>query len=200
MDRDRYKIGPLTQRRKVDVKQGDPNAYGVQPQPGNIPTGPAPPYVRQVVSSYDSRPIGGYDFVFSGTLSTTEGAIDAQPYYERITPRGYVSVVRRIEVEANTALNLGNPQEWIFSQGGVIAVNWNYMASDYLSEFGVDTFFVVPQNTPIRLTAVTGFDGFPAQVGAVYVRFIGNLILDTNEPSNGIIGSLPHTVRVATKE
>lgn len=174
------------------VRQGDPRIHGVMPQPGNIPIGPAPPHIRQVVSTYDARPIGGYDFVLSAVFSTyTE-----TPQAVVQSPKGYVTVVRRIEVAFNPMALLSDAVLWTFAANGVVATSWNWNTGKVLEDKAIDVFFVVPPNTPFSLKGGGGLINFDST--QVTVRFIGNLVLDSNDPANEQVGSLPHTVKLAT--
>ena len=103
--------------------------------------------------------------------------------------------MRRIEVEAVGGALLPENQRWSFSANGVAATAWNYRAGNLLSSWGVDTFFVVAPNIPMRLTALNGFTGITTTI-SVIVRFIGNLLLDSNEQPSAQVGTPPHTVRV----
>lgn len=186
----RIHLGGFEHERGEHTVQGDPRIYGVNPQPGPLPIGPAPPFIRQVISVFDSRPIGGYDFVLSDTFNPYLEL----PRAEVVSPKGYISIVRRIEVEASPGFVLPEAQLWRFAANGVVAIGWEWAGGLTLTERGIDTFFVVPPSTPYTLIAVTGFTGIAAGSVNVIVRFIGNLILDSNEPPNEQVGSLPHTV------
>lgn len=187
-----YKMGKLAGLRHVNVRRGDPNIRGITPTPGNIPIGPAPPDVRQVLATFDSRPIGAYDFVLSDVVNTYAGA----PVAEVQSAKGFVTIVRRIEVEAVDGVLLWENQEWSFSANGVASTAWSYMAGTALSSWGVDTFFVVAPNVPMRLTALHGFLPEAPVNATLIVRFIGNLLLDSNEQPSSQVGMPPHTVRV----
>lgn len=84
---------------------------------------------------------------------------------------------------------------WNFIANGVASTAWNYAAGKTLTTWGVDTFFVCQPNIPIRLRAALGFSGFTQSV-SIITRFIGNLILDSNEPPTEQVGTLPHAVHI----
>lgn len=185
-------LGGFAAERGEVVRQGNPNLYGIKPAAGPIPIGPAPPNIKQVLAVFDSRPIGSYDFVLSDTFDPYGG--DA--FAEVVTAPGYITIVRRIEVEAaGGAVLLAENQEWNFYANGVAATAWSYAAGRTLSSWGVDTFFVIPPNTPIRLLPVFGYTGITSNVPTI-VRFIGNLLLDTNEPPSEQVGTLPPAVHL----
>lgn len=191
MANEKYPLSGLSTLRRVRVRQGDPNIHGGTPSPGNVPVGPAPPDVRQVIATFDSRPIGGYDFVLSDSFTS----YNELPIAEVRSAPGFITIVRRIEVEALTAAMLPENQRWSFSANGVAATAWDYRSGRLLSSWGVDTFFVVAPNIPMRLTALAGFTGISDTI-EVIVRFIGNLLLDSNEQPSAQVGTPPHTVRV----
>lgn len=185
-------LGGFERARGETQVPGDPRIHGVVPGPGPTPIGPAPPHIRQVISTYDSRPIGGYDFVLS---SSFDSYIDL-PEMLVTSPQGYISVVRRIEIEASPGLLLSSPATWVFSNNGVVAIAWEWNTGKVLTDEGIDTFFVVQPNVlfGIRCAALTGI------AVDVVVRYSGNLILDVNEPPTEQVGSLPHAVYPITKE
>lgn len=191
MANEKYPLSGLSTLRRVAVRKGDPNIHGGTPAPGNVPVGPAPPDVRQVIATFDSRPIGGYDFVLSDSFTSYAEL----PVAEVQSAPGFITIVRRIEVEAVNGALLPEAQRWSFSANGVAATAWDYRAGPMLSSWGVDTFFVVPPNIPMRLTALTGFTDILTEVNVI-VRFIGNLLLDSNEQPSAQVGTPPHTVRV----
>lgn len=191
MNDPRRHLGGFEQSRGERQQQGTPGVIGVTPQPGNIPIGPAPPHIRQVLSVYDSRPIGGYDFVLTGSF---------QPYVDParalvVSAPGYVTIVRRIEVFAEPSFLNGRVPVWNFSANGVAATAWQWTTPALVTEEGVDTFFVIPPNVAFGLTSATTF--VPGAV--LYVRYIGNLLLDSNEPPSEQVGQLPHSVFPLTK-
>lgn len=185
-------LGGFEQARGERQVTGTPGIVAVTPQPGNIPIGPAPPHIRQVLSVYDSRPIGGYDFVLTGSFA---------PYVDPgrafvTSPQGYVTVVRRIEFFAEPAFLNGRVPVWSFFANGVAATAWNWTTPALVDSEGIDTFFVIPPNIPFGIQTATAFVG-----GSVlYVRYIGNLLLDSNEPPSEQVGQLPHAVFPITKE
>jgi len=192
MANEKYPLSGLSTLRRVVVRKGDPNIHGGTPSPGNVPVGPAPPDVRQVISTFDSRPIGAYDFVLSDMFTTYA----ERPVAEVQSAPGFITIVRRIEVEAVDGVILQENQRWSFSANGVAATAWDYRAGRLLSSWGVDTFFVVAPNVPMRLTALNGWPGESNVESNVIVRFIGNLLLDSNEQPSAQVGTPPHSVRI----
>lgn len=189
-------LGGFEQARGERQVTGTPGIVAVTPQPGNIPIGPAPPHIRQVLSVYDSRPIGGYDFVLTGQF---------QPYFDPsqanvTSPQGYITVVRRIEFFVEPAFLNGRAPVWNFFANGVAATAWEWTTPRLVNEEGIDTFFVIPPNTTFGLRTGTTFSGGGEGGSSLYVRYIGNLLLDSNEPPTEQVGQLPHAVFPITKE
>jgi hypothetical protein len=166
--------------------------------------------VRQVVSGYDARPIGGYDFILP--ISVTLPLGDGEEWVmQRPSPRGYVTVLRRIELEPvpGLLLNADAIVTWLLQVGGIIVPNWEWSMGPGIAERAIDTFVVVPPETTIGLLPVFGFAGAggssgidalfdagldPAMEVIVMARLIGNLILDANQPPTQMVGSNPHRV------
>lgn len=189
-------LGGFEQSRGEHQRPGDRNILGVPPQPGNIPIGPAPPAIRQVISQYDSRPIGGYDFVLSDSFDPIAGQRRADVQ----SPKGFITVVRRIEIDCSPSFLLATSPVWNFLTAGVSAIAWNWNTGRFLSSAGIATFFVVPPDTQYSLIS-PNLSVTSAEASAeLVVRFIGNLILDTNEPPTEQVGSLPHAVYAMKKE
>lgn len=186
-------LGGFEQARGERQVTGTPGIVAVTPQPGNIPIGPAPPHIRQVLSVYDSRPIGGYDFVLTGSFTPYLSVARA----DVTSPQGYVTVVRRIEMFADPAFLNGSAPLWNFFANGVAATAWEWRTPSLVTSEGLDTFFVIPPNVGFGLRSGSAFF-----VGGstIYVRYIGNLLLDSNEPPSEQVGQLPHAVFPIKKE
>ena len=163
--------------------------------PPSVPFGPAPPNIRQVQSVYDSRPIGAYDFVLTDIVDPY-----AEPPEALITtPEGYITILRRVELEANPVMVVtaggGIMNQWVLRVNGITVPNWQWDFEPLLTFRAIDTFIVVPPNTTISIFSPLGtpLTGTPT---TLFGRFIGNLILDSNESPNQLVGSNPHSVIV----
>jgi hypothetical protein len=189
---DKRNLGAFERARGEVQTPGDPRIYGVNPQPGPIPIGPAPPHIRQVISEFDSRPIGAYDFVLAAFYTPY---LDIARLVVR-SPLGYITIVRRIEVSVYPSLLAG--VTWSFSANGVVANSWDWALTQPLVDDAINTFFVIPPDVEYGLLSN---DFLTIQAASQFtVRYIGNLILDVGEPPNEQVGSLPHTVYPVQKE
>ncbi len=187
-------LGGFEQARGERQVTGTPGIVAVTPQPGNIPIGPAPPHIRQVLSVYDSRPIGGYDFVLTGQF---QPYVDASQAFV-VSPLGYITVVRRIEFFAYPAFINPSAPVWSFVSDGVSATAWQWITSPAVADDGLDVFFVVAPGKSFGLRAPA--NTFTVGGASLYVRYIGNLLLDSNEPPTEQVGQLPHAVFPIVKE
>lgn len=162
--------------------------------------GAAPAYSRQVVSAYDGRPIGAYDFVTGDALTAYDpgGGFVYADFPQFISPPGYVTVLRRIVIDgAPGIMAAAGSLSWRLVIGGITQPNWTWVHGGVLAgERLLDTFIVIPAiNLAVQL--IPYFDAVVLGVGIITVQFSGNLILDANEPPNEQVGSLPHAVRVS---
>lgn len=187
-------LGGFEQARGERQVTGTPGIVAVTPQPGNIPIGPAPPHIRQVLSVYDSRPIGGYDFVLTGSFAPYISA--PQAFVQ--SPKGYVAVLRRIELFAYPAFLNTSAPAWSFVANGVAATAWDWVTSPAVDADGIDVFFVIAPDQPFGIRAA--LNAFNVGGSSIYVRYIGNLLLDSNEPPSEQVGQLPHAVFPIVKE
>lgn len=188
--------GEFSAGRGERVVAGTKDLYAVRAPLGNIPVGPAPPNERQVISTFDSRPIGGYDMCITGSFSLYSGT----PVITVQSPIGYCAIVRRIELESSPAYLCPADLEWIFQSAGVFQNAWSWKMGKTLSERAIDVFFPVPSNSPFGIKEVAGGFSGATTSATVYARFIGNLILDDATPVTQQVGSLPPGVRVVQKK
>lgn len=169
-------------------RPGDKDALGLPQQlPADIPIGPAPPHIRHVISTYDARPIGGYDFLLS---DQSDFYVDAQRL-DVVTPLGYMSILRRIEIEASPTIIQPGLFSWLLQIGGITLPNWRWLHGPTLNERSINLFVVVPPETQITLL----YNGATITQNSIVIgRFIGNLILDVNAPPDQHVGSTPPSV------
>jgi hypothetical protein len=187
-------LGGFEQERGEVMRPGD-RALGLPlPLPANIPVKPAPPYPRQVISGYDARPIGGYDFVQTGLLIPY-----ANPLLTVRSPLGFITVLRRIELEAMPATMLSEPWAWRLVIDSITQPNWEWGHGPVLdASRALDTFVVIPPDTPYGLRVLNDFSTLPGIT--IVARFIGNLLLDSNIPPTEQVGSMPTRVSVQSEE
>ncbi len=194
--RGRPNLNNFDRERGESQSRGSLGVYAVQPSMGSVPIGPAPPNERQVVSVYSARPIGGYDMCLSGSFST----YNSLPQVSVTTPIGYSAIVRRIEIESSPAFLATTDIAFTFQSAGVFQPGWRWSMGKVLTERSIDVFFPVPSNTSFGIKEVGGGFTGTSTVVVVYVRFVGNLLLDDSTPVTQQVGSLPHGVRVLNKE
>lgn len=190
----RPRLGGFSHDRGETVVPGSLDLYAVRRPLPPIPVGPAPPNERQVISVFDSRPIGGYDMCISGSFSLYSGAA----LITVMSPIGYSAIVRRIELESSPGYVAPNDMEWVFQSAGVFQPSWNWAMGRILNERGIDVFFPVPPNTPFGIKEIGGGFVGATTSATVYARFIGNLLLDDSTPVTQQVGSMPPGVRVVS--
>lgn len=81
------------------------------PDPGPpAPIGIAPPDPRNVVSNFDTRPVGAYDFAITGFGVLDPGEVDQVVEVTTALPSGYTAVLRRVLIETlnGVTVNLGS--------------------------------------------------------------------------------------------
>jgi hypothetical protein len=168
---------------------------------------------RQVTSTFDTRPIGSYDFVESGwaaqgNLATLDGPYKGvvqpaglAPNLMLITfplPVGFVAVIRRVEVFINPPHN--SPRVSI-SMGIALQRNGASIPNNDIQVYGIadhyewDTHQIFGYwETPSLLLTMT--DGSPHTAG---VRVLGTLIPAKNASPIREVGSLPVAIRGGPK-
>lgn len=189
-------LGDFERMRGERQKEGDYTRALPEQLPADIPVRPAPPYPRQVISGYDARPIGGMDFVLSEYMNIYGGPTFtvADQIVTVIAPFGYVTVLRRVEIEGTPSIVAGADFTLSLLVDGITQPNWTWGWGSILDGFrAIDTFIVIPPNTPYGLF-MSSPDLTADPNVSIRCRFIGNLILDTNIPANEQVGSLPTRV------
>lgn len=182
----------------IELERGEFQHHGdhvlaVPLQLPDIPIGKEPPALRQVISTYDSRPISAYDF----NLFDTQFPLPVGPaeYVVGITmPLGYIGVLRRVELEFDPGYDMTvDPSLWRLRINGSVQPNFQWRTSQIVAEKGVDTFIVLPPGATLELFAANTQDGSGSGVTLIG-RFIGNLLRDISIQPEQLIGSLPHRV------
>ncbi len=180
---------------------GAPRVLGLPPPRPPQQTksdGAAPPYSRQVVSGFDSRPIGAYDWVSGDNLTAYDdggGVFEFNDFPQFVSPPGYITTLRRLVIEGTPGFSSpGDNLAWRLTVGGITQPNWVWWHGGIInSPRHLDTFIVVPPNTTVQL--VPNFSADLLTSGLIAVQFSGNLILDANEPATEQVGSNPQIVR-----
>lgn len=128
-----------------------------------------------VRSTYDSRPVNGYDFNFSVSLAYSPG-ISATPWVATfIVPTGYRAVPREWEVsyDAQGAFPESNSTVSVQQAGANVPNNQNIIIGNGTTR-PIKTFFVCEENTSFGMTGNNIGSTVPAT--QVNVKVYGNLI------------------------
>lgn len=217
-DREEPNVPPLSpgeRRGEFDRTRGEIQKPGTRvlavPQSGPpIPVGIAPPDPRNVVSNFDTRPIGAYDFAHTEVATLGNGEVATFATYTYEVPEGYTAVLRRVRIEFNppAAMLIGQPAQGstptrqlnltLLRNGGVIPNNTVSLYGD-LDQYEWDTHQVFGfwENMGLQVVPTNGW-AIPASVNeAVYigVTFFGVLIPTKSKPPEVEIASDPVIVR-----
>jgi hypothetical protein len=183
-------------------RSGDAGVMGLpRALPADIPVGIAPGFPRHVYSTFDSRPIGAYDFAQSVTVFANITAAVPQVTDATYTaPDGYVTFLRRIEFTFNPALAVlqqssGFDFQVIRDNAVVQNVRWEYGGQEF-NDLGWNTaqIYQAGQQVGARIRRLVT-DAFFVPIFLtdnlyfVTVRFIGTLIIDSGEPPAELVGS-----------
>lgn len=183
-------------------RRGDPGVMGLpRVLPADIPVGIAPGFPRHVYSTFDSRPIGAYDFavsarVFGNITAAVPELVDAT----YTAPQGYVTFLRRVEYTFSPALAVvqafpGFDFQLIRDNAVIQNVLWDYGGQEYSDlAWGTAQVYQAGQQVGTRIRRLTAQANFVplALVDNLYqvtVRFIGTLIIDSGEPPAELVGS-----------
>ncbi len=206
---------PGERRSEFDRMRGENQQRGtrvlaVPPPTPPAPVGIAPPDPRNVVSNFDTRPIGAYDFAHSEHATMGNGEVATFATVNFDVPDGYTAVLRRVRVEWSppAAMLVGQPAASsspartmllsLLRSGGVIPNNTVEFLGD-LDEFEWLTHHVFGfwESMGLQLVPTNGF-AIPASVAnAVFVgvTFFGTLIPTKSRPPETEIASDPVVVR-----
>jgi hypothetical protein len=99
-------LSPGEQPGEFDIARGEVQRPGSHrpmgnqpPVPPNIPIGIAPPDPTVVVSNFDTRPVGAYDFAASAFVEAGPGEVIQTVQVEFAVPDGYTAVLRRVLID-----------------------------------------------------------------------------------------------------
>lgn len=126
-------------RMRGEVQHPGSRIIGLRPDAPPPPIGIAPPDPRNVVSMFDTRPIGAYDFANTQVVTMGNGeAIKVQTVNFDV-PDGYTAVLRRVRVEFTP------PGAMLAAQPAAGAVASKFLTMSLLRSGGV-----IPNNS-VRL-------------------------------------------------
>jgi hypothetical protein len=192
-----------------ELQRRGARVFGVPDLPRNIPVGIAPPDPMVVVSNFDTRPIGAYDFSINltGQMSNSEAGV-APLTLQAIAPDGFTAVLRRVRIEVNppAVMNLtaASPTDmrmemFLLRDGAPIPNNVEVVRGPIADfEWPTHQVFGMRQAFGILFTAPEGFavpaaDDVPVQVSATLQ---GTLIPSKSRPPEVEIASDPVLVRI----
>lgn len=200
-----------------EVERGEQQRRGgtplaVPPTPTNVPVGIAPPDPRVVVSNFDTRPIGAYDFaipVFG--LWSVNGEEQLPLVLQGRVPDGYTAALRRVRIEFNPPVtpnwDAATVQDQVLlmrllRNSGTIPNNSQELRAA-VADFVWNTHHVFGMRElfGLRLDAPLGLDvpNPPGQVEgfiSVTATFEGTLIPSKSMPPETEIASDPVLVRL----
>ena len=203
--RERYQ--EFDQQRGEVQDEGSRDAMGNPPPLPPAPVGVAPPDPMNVVSNFDTRPIGAYDFAMTdfAVLGPGEVATFAEVFFD--VPQGYTAVLRRVEIEflpgmtVNTGSAGTNPPQHVFvislmRDAGVIPHNQRQFI-DALTKLVWPTHQVFGfwEKMGIRLAGDYAIPGDPAETVTFGITLMGVLIPTKGRPPAIEIASDPVLVR-----
>lgn len=203
--RERYQ--EFDQQRGEVQQRGSRDAMGNPPPLPPAPVGIAPPDPMNVVSNFDTRPVGAFDFAMTDFAVLGPGEVDtfAEVFFD--VPQGYTAALRRVVIEllGGFTINLGsdgsNPPPNVFSialmrDAGVIPHNTRRFI-DVLSSLDWPTHQVFGfwEKMGIRLSGDYAIPGNVAETVTFGITMMGVLIPTKGRPPAIEIASDPVLVR-----
>ena len=193
-------------RANGDVQRpGDRQPMGAPPPlPQNIPVGVAPPDPMVVVSNFDTRPIGAYDFANTQTGLMGNGEVTSTLLLQWPIPDGYTAVLRSVEVEFNPpglanldALSVNGAFSMFLLRDGVVIPNNQKTIYGELTSYVFTTHQVYGFWETLGMQFVQGTFAIPLTLDIrVTATFKGTLIPSKSRPPNVEIASDPILVRI----
>lgn len=194
--------------RGESQRHGSKDVFGVAPNLGPVQIGIAPPDPMVVVSNFDTRPIGAYDFSFSGNglIDNGESGIPTLKLNFAV-PDGYTAVLRRVRFEVNPPVVVNTASTFnedlhmdikLLRDGGVIPNNVVVIRGSFADyEWLTHQVFGMRQTFGVFLNAPQGIAVPNVDSGAtVTVTMQGTLIPSKSRPPEVEIASDPVLVRV----
>lgn len=197
--------GEFTQMRG-EVQYSGARVLAVPPPQPPAPVGIAPPDPRNVVSNFDTRPVGAYDFAITGFTVIGPEEVDTFGEVSVSLPPGYTVVLRRMVLELlnGITVNMGSdgtaPPPLVLSialtrNGGVIPNNTRQFISA-LTELDWPTHQVFGfwETMGMRISGDYSIPG-NLQTCTIAATFMGVLIPTKSRPPSVEIASDPVIVR-----
>lgn len=197
-------------RTRGEVQKRGTRVLAIPPSGPPVPVGIAPPDPRNVVSNFDTRPIGAYDFAHSEHATMGNDEVQAFATVEFSVPDGYTAVLRRVRIEWSPPASMmitqpangSSPTSFmtisLLRNGGVIPNN----SIDFLSdldeyEWPTHQVFGFWETMGLRLVPTGAFAVPALDADAVFVNvtFMGTLIPTKSRPPEVEIASDPVVVR-----
>lgn len=200
------------ERMRGEVQLPGTRVLAVPPPEPPAPVGIAPPDPRNVVSNFDTRPIGAYDFAHTEVVNmhNEDEADVVSGVFSFPVPDGYTAALRRVRIEFTPpgAMRIGNPAAVddpttfltmsLTRDGGIIPNN-SVRFFGILDQYEWDTHQVFGfWETMGLLISVEGAFAIPADFNIgmfVAVTFFGVLIPTKSRPPEVEIASDPVVIR-----
>jgi len=208
-------LSPGERRSEFDRMRGEVQHRGtrvlaIQPNMPPAPVGIAPPDPRNVVSNFDTRPIGAYDFAHSEHVTMGNGEVLTFSTVNYEAPDGYTAVLRRVRVEFSppAAMLISQPLAGsspiktlllsLLRSGGIIPNNTVELLGDLdLFEWETHQVFGFWESMGLQIVPTSGWAIPAGLTTAVFVgvTFFGTLIPTKSRPPEVEIASDPVIVR-----
>lgn len=197
-------------RMRGEVQQPGMRALAVPPPHPPAPIGVAPPDPRNVVSNFDTRPIGAYDFAHSEVVTMGNGEVATFATVSFDVPDGYTAALRRVRIEFTPPASMQVAQPAAGSsparaldlsilRNGAVVPNNTVRLFGALDEYEWDTHHVYGfwESMGLRIVPTNGWAVPFNNNDAVYVgvTFFGVLIPTKSRPPATEIASDPVLVR-----
>lgn len=202
-------LAPGERRDEFDQQRGEvqhrgARALGTPPPSPPTPIGIAPPDPMNVVSNFDTRPIGAYDFAHTEHVNMGPGEVITFKDLSYQVPTGFTAVLRRVRIEwvPGAVMNLGFAAANAFSislmRSEQIIPNNTVVLWGELNEYEWPTHHVYGfwETIGVRLNA-SGWavPSNPNDEVTIAVTFMGVLIPTKGKPPAVEIASDPVLVR-----
>lgn len=197
-------------RMRGEVQHPGTRVLAVPPPAPPVPVGVAPPDPRNVVSNFDTRPIGAYDFADTEVISMGNGEATNFQQVNFAVPDGFTAVLRKVRIEFTPpgAMIVGTPASGVLPthtflmsllrNEGVIPNNTVKLFGDLdIYEWETHQVYGFWESMGLRL-ANDGTFAMPANVADglfVGVTFYGVLIPTKSRPPEVEVASDPVIVR-----
>lgn len=201
--RERYQ--EFDQQRGEIQEKGSRDALGNPPPTPPTPIGISPPDPMNVVSNFDTRPIGAYDFAHTELTFLTPGEVVTFKEVFYRAPQGFTAALRRVEIEFvnGITVNLAGadplPNTFIISlmrDSGVIPqTTRNFFGVLEKLVWPTHQVFGFREQMGVRFSGGFAIPGDPAETVSIGVTFMGVLIPTKGRPPAVEIASDPVLVR-----